>query len=126
MIPFLKRVLTDFSLAGRCFKINKCITFTYGLDTFQTVAFVLDCQVGESACKSFKSGISIPYSPLVFLDVSPVGFQSQMFWGLISPVQVPRVGVPDVGHKFLLLREKLCIFEIPSDCGSPHQGWGFR
>lgn len=32
-------------------------------------------------------------------DVSPVGFQSQTLWGLIPLVQVPRVVVPEVGHK---------------------------
>lgn len=37
------------------------------------------------------------HSPVGLLGVSPTGFQSQKFWGLISPVQVPRVGGPDVG-----------------------------
>lgn len=48
---------------------------------------------------AFKIRILVPYSPLGLLDVSPIGFQSQTFWGLISPVQVPEVRVPDVGFK---------------------------
>ena len=85
--------------------------------TLQTVVFVLYGQVGESACKPIKSGISIPYSPLVLLDISPVDLQSQMFWGLISSMQVQRVRVPDIGHKSLLLRKKLGICEISLTVG---------
>jgi len=89
----------------------------YGLDTFQTVAFMLYGQVGEAACKPFHNGISIPYTPLVLLDISTVDLQSQMFWGLISSMQVQRVRVPDIGHKSLLLRKKLCICEISLTVG---------
>lgn len=46
----------------------------------------------------FKRSTSVPGSPLDLVDLSPVGFQSQTFWGLIFPLQVPRVEVPDVGH----------------------------
>lgn len=42
----------------------------------------------------FKSRVSVPYSPVAFLDICYVGLQSQTFWGLISPVHVP-----DTGHK---------------------------
>lgn len=45
--------------------------------------------------------------------------------GLISPMQVPRAGVLDVGHKPSLLREKLRICELSPDCGSPRLGWVF-
>lgn len=31
----------------------------------------------------------------------PVGFQSQVFWGLISPVQDLELEIPDVGLKSL-------------------------
>jgi len=47
---------------------------------------------------SLKSRISVPHGP-VGLNISPTGFQSQTFWGLTSPVQVPRVGMPHVGHE---------------------------
>ena len=91
--------------------------------TLQTVVFVLYGQVGESACKPIKSVISIPYTPLVLLDISPGGLQRQMFWGLISSMQVSRVGVPDIGQKLLLLRKKLCMCEITLTVGL-HTGGG--
>ena len=75
--------------------------------TLQTVVFVLYGQVGESVCKPIKSGISIPYSPLVLLDISTVDLQSQMFWGLIVPVQVLQDGKPSVGLRSLLFEEDL-------------------
>lgn len=41
----------------------------------------------------FKSGVSISHSPLTFPNISPVGLQSQMFWGLILPVKDPWAGI---------------------------------
>lgn len=49
-----------------------------------------------------------------------IGFQSQTFWELLSPVQIPRAGVPHVGTDPSPLREKLCISDIPLDLGSLH------
>ena len=37
--------------------------------------------------------------------------------GLISPAWDLRVGMPDVGHKFITFRKKFCIFELPPNCG---------
>ena len=95
----------------------------YGLDTFQTVGFMLYGQMGEAACKPFHNGISVPYTPLVLLNISPVGLSKPDVLGLISPMQVPGVRVPDIGHKFLLLRKKLCICEISLTVGL-HPGGG--
>ena len=36
---------------------------------------------------------------MLLLDISTIGFQSQIFWELITLVQIPRLEVPDVGHK---------------------------
>lgn len=47
--------------------------------------------------ETFKSR-SISYSPVILLDASPIGFQSQIFWELISQVQVPSIDMPNVGH----------------------------
>lgn len=33
------------------------------------------------------------------LDISFIGFQSQMFWDLVSPLQISKVEVPDMEHK---------------------------
>ena len=38
---------------------------------------------------------SILHSPLAFLKISPHGLQSQMFWGLILPVQDSQAVEPD-------------------------------
>lgn len=83
----------------------------YGLDTFQTVGFMLYGQVGEAACKPFTMEFCSLH-PLVLLNISPVGLSKPDVLRLISPMQVPGVQVPDIGHKFLLLRKKLCICEI--------------
>lgn len=46
----------------------------------------------------FKSVVSIFYSPLTLLKLSPTGLQSQIFWlGFIFPVQDPWFGEPEVG-----------------------------
>lgn len=53
--------------------------------------------MSESAHKPSTSAVSVLYSPLGVLDLSPVVFRSQTFWGLISLVHVPRVRVLAVG-----------------------------
>lgn len=76
---------------------------------FTHCCFVLDSRANESVHELFKSRIPIPYKPNILLDESPVAFQSQTFWRLVSPEQVPRVGEPDVGHKpFTFQEEVLC------------------
>ena len=65
---------------------------------FSNSAFVLY----PRACGSFRGrGLedSSPCSPMVLLDESLIGFQSRMFGGLVSLVQVPRIGMPDVRHR---------------------------
>ena len=68
---------------------------------FKLLLLELSPGASGSSSEPFKSGLSISYSLLVLLDISPIAFQCQMFWGPISLMQMPRVGVPDVGHKFL-------------------------
>jgi len=98
--PSRHRVLTGFCSSSRCLNIKNFIFFTYGLGSSQTAAFVLGPRESESAYEAFKSRISLfPYSLMALLDVSPVGFQSHTFWGLISLVQVLRNGVANVEHK---------------------------
>lgn len=42
----------------------------------------------------------LDYCSLVGLvDMSPIGLQSSMFWGLICQVQVLKIGVLNVGFK---------------------------
>lgn len=74
-------------------------------------------------CKPLKSKFPVPSGFLESLNIIPIDFQSLVFWGLISPVQGPRVGVPDVELEFL----------IPQGSSLPlisllivtHHGWVF-
>lgn len=67
--------------SGRCFKINKWVSFTCDLCTIQTGGFVLVSGSVEFAHEPFNSGFSVPYSFIIFLDIIPVDFQSPVFWG---------------------------------------------
>ena len=60
---------------------------------------MLGPEINGSAYNIFKSSFSVCYYPLGLVDVRPIGSQRQMFWELISHVQVLRVGVSDVGYK---------------------------
>lgn len=46
--------------------------------------------------KSLRVDFFVFCSSIVFLGVFLIGFQSQEFWGFISPVQDLGTGVPDV------------------------------
>lgn len=43
---------------------------------------VLGLEVGESERWPFKNGVSVGYSLMGLMDVSPAGFQSYVFGGL--------------------------------------------
>lgn len=45
-----------------------------------------------------------------------------MFWGLVSRVQVLKIGVPDMGFKAFTFQGEACICKFPLDCGSLHGG----
>lgn len=53
----------------------------------------------ELAYEPFKSGFFVSYSSVVFLNVIPIASQSLAFWGFISPVQDPRIGVSVIDQK---------------------------
>lgn len=74
-------------------------------------------QVGLCA-SPFKSEFSISYSPMVLLEVNPIGFQDQTLWDLISLVQFPTVGRPERRHKPSLLRDELQTIRSPPNYGS--------
>ena len=54
--------------------------------TLFNMVFALVLVSSESVHELFKSRFSVPCSSIVFLDIFFIGFQSQVFWGLISPV----------------------------------------
>lgn len=45
---------------------------------------------------SFKSGVSLSYSPPATQSKSPAGFQSQTFWGFVFLGQDSQAGEPSV------------------------------
>ena len=121
-----ERFPTGPCLSGRCLKINKWIFFTHSLDAFQTAALALVLRANESVYKLSNRSFSVPYSSSGLLDMSPSGFQRQMFWRLISLLQIPRAEVSIVEHfNSLLLREKLWSYGILRNCGFPCQEWSF-
>lgn len=76
--------------------------------------------------QSFKSSFPVHYSSLGLMIMSRTGFQSLVFWGLVSRVQVLSWGALMWGTDFPFLREKFRIYEFPPSCGSPRQGVGFK
>lgn len=56
---------------------------------------------------------------------SLLGFQSQVFGGLISPGQDPKVGLPDVELKSFTLQGSNSIFVILLNYGSLAEPWVF-
>lgn len=75
---------------------------------------------------AFLRAASPFYTVLFLLNINSAGFQSQMFLELVSPVQDPRIGVPDLMHKFLIPQGKFCIGDhglltpdslLTPDCG---------
>lgn len=87
-IPAHTNPSSTFHIWSRCF--SNCCFFSLGLEA------------SEASLEPLTRGISVFCSTLGPLDISPGGFPSQTFWGLMSPVQIPGVGVPDVGHQTLL------------------------
>ena len=65
--------------------------------SFQTTASALGLRAREILHAPFKSRVSVSYSPVALLNISPAGFQSQVFWGLIFLLQDHWAGEPDVG-----------------------------
>lgn len=79
----------------------------------------------ESVHEPLKTGFSVPYSSMIFLDIIHSVFQSLAFRGPVSLVKDIKVELPDVEHKPLLLRMKFCVFETPPNCELPCLGCGF-
>lgn len=98
-------------------EISKWISFTYSLVSFQIAAFVLVSRVREK--------FQLPIALWVSWSWAPFCFPEQMFSGLISPLQVPRVTCLMWGTNPLLLRENLQMYELPPDYSSSCLGWSF-
>lgn len=53
---------------------------------FELLIFTLAPGLSESVYKPFKSKFSISYGFVVLLEISPIGFQGHMLWGLLFPL----------------------------------------
>lgn len=71
----------------------------------------------EFSHKPLKSHLLVCYSPLNLMDMSPVGFKSQMCWGLVSWVYVLKVGMLEVGYKAFTAQGEVLAYEFPPDWG---------
>ena len=87
--------------------------------SYQITASALGSKACEILCAPFKSGISISYSLLALLNVSPTDLQSQMFWGLVFLVQDSWAGEPDMGLRPLTPLGEPLQCNYPPVCGSP-------
>lgn len=96
----------------------------YGLGCFQASASVLGLRASEFFCTPFKTKLSVFYSPLALLDISPASFQSQWLWRLFFPLQSPGLRNSVQGLEPWLLREGLQASDIPPTCGCSGVGMG--
>lgn len=114
MSQSLDKVPAVSCFSSRRLKTGKWISFTYGLSTFQIGAFVLVTRLCQSTHEPFQSGFPVPYRFIVFLNIMPIDFQSQVFWELISPVKGLKVGVFNVELQSLAPQEKVLYIHYPS------------
>lgn len=59
----------------------------------------------------------VSYSCLALLDIKTTGFQSQILWEIIFPVQVTQAGEPDVGLSPHSSGEDFQGYDIPPAIG---------
>ena len=92
--------------------------------SFQIIACALGLRGCENLHMPFKNRVSVFFIPLTLLYTRSTGLQSQMFWGLIFPVQDPLLRSLMLGSDPSLLGEKLCNCDYPPVCGPPTQVCG--
>lgn len=73
---------------------------------FTNCYFFTGSWTSETTQDTFERVVLIFYSKLDHLDVSPISFSSQTFWGFISLVQILGLGCPVWGTKLLLPQQK--------------------
>lgn len=101
-----RKIPTNPSPPGRCFKISNCVTFTYNPVTSQTAAYMLVLRTHESVHQPCKRSFSHPHSSSNPLDTTTFGFQSQLFLGPhLSGCRSQGLGCVMWGTKSLFLGE---------------------
>lgn len=97
----------------------------HSLSAFQTAVFALGPRASECLPESFKRRIS-KFSIALWVSWKPCSFSEpdilQARLSSISQCKSQGLGCLTWGINPLLLRKKLCICEIPSNCGLSHQG----
>lgn len=94
-----EKVPTVYCFFGKCFKFSKWV-FSHMIQVlFKLAFFALGPRFSDSACDLFKSGFSMLYSSIVFLDVIAIVFQTSAFRGLISLRQGLTIQLSVVQHK---------------------------
>ena len=75
-----------------CLRSSQWISFTCNSSPFQTAPSALadsDLRASELVHVLFESAVLVSYSFLALPDISPIGFQSQTFRGIVSLLQFP-------------------------------------
>ena len=95
--------------------------------SYQVTAFALRPSVHEALCVPFESKVSISPSPVGLLQLSPIGLQSQMLWGLVFLVPDPQAGEPDMELRTLIPVGEPLQSNYSPVCGLPtlRVGMGF-
>lgn len=97
----LEEVLSDSCPSGTCPKwVNKSLT--YGPGPFQAAASALDFWKSEIMSGTFKSRVSVSYSPLVLPELSPDDFSKPDIMGAHFYLQ--EWGMPNMGFEPLTSR----------------------
>ena len=81
--------------------------------------FCLGPSTCEILCVPFRSEVSIFSSPVGLSKLSSTSLQSQIFWGLIFPVQDTQAGGLTWGSEVSILWEKVCNIIIFLFFGCP-------
>lgn len=69
-----------------------------------------------SLCEEAKNYLFVGYSPMGHMDASSTGFQSEVFWGTVTQMEVLKFGALNVGSKPFTPQEEAGSCKFPLDC----------
>ena len=95
MSPYPEEVPIDPGPSSTCPKISQWLSL-YEPSAFQAAASALGLRESKFVCNPLKNRVSVSHTPPALPDISPTGFQTQILWVFIFPVQVSQAGEPDV------------------------------
>lgn len=107
MSPLPERDPTESRLFGSHSKISKCFSLNYGLYTFYTGSFALVSGLSGCAYEPFKRDfLFIPYSSIIFLEVTFIGLQTRYSGCLSLLCRILQFGCLMWSSTPLILRNK--------------------